>query len=260
MAQQTDKLEQIHIGKKGAAPIAAPGWTAKPTDRVKLVDCDVHHSFHEPEALLPYLPKFYQEHLLDQGLHLPGSGYANTPYRRTRTDIKDPELKEREFNFTLEFTQKELLDRWNIDFALLTGPPTFYTYAGLPDPDWAAALCVAFNDWTIEYWLDKDPRVLNAILVAPNDPAQAVKEIHRLAQRKDTAAVMMPMQTPLPLGNRIYHPIWEACAEHDLPVVAHIGGSSPGSTPTPVGFPAYYTESRMTRPQRRQRPIRLPHR
>ena len=38
----------------------------------------------------------------------------------------------------LEFTQKELLDRWNIDFALLTGPPTFYTYAGLPDPDWAA--------------------------------------------------------------------------------------------------------------------------
>ena len=81
--------------------------------------------FMTPEQLLPYLPKFYQEHLLDQGLHLPGSGYANTPYRRTRPDIKDPALKERDFNFSLEFTQKELLDRWNIDFALLTGPPVF---------------------------------------------------------------------------------------------------------------------------------------
>jgi len=248
MVQQIDKLEQIHIGKKGAAPIAAPGWTGKSADRVKLVDCDVHHNFREPEELLPYLPKFYQEHLLDQGLHLPGSGYANTPFRRTRPDIKAPELQERDFNFSLEFTQKELLDRWNIDFALLTGPPVFYGYAGLPDPDWAAALCTAFNDWTIEHWLDKDPRVVNAILVAPNDPALAVKEIHRLAHRKDTVAVMVPMQSPHLFGKRVYHPIWEACAEHDLPVVSHIGGGSPGSTPTPTGFPSYYMESRMTRP------------
>ena len=93
MAQTTDKLEQIHIGKKGAAPIAAPGWTAKSKDRVKLVDCDVHQAFREPEDLLPYLPKFYQEHLLDQGLHLPDPGYANMPYRRYRSDLKDPELK-----------------------------------------------------------------------------------------------------------------------------------------------------------------------
>ncbi len=248
MAQTIDRLEQIHIGKKGAAPIAAPGWAGKPADRVKLVDCDVHHSFHDPHQLLPYLPKFYQEHLLDQGLHLPGAGYANTPFRRTRPDIKDPALQERDFNFSLEFTQKELLDRWNIDIALLTGSASFYGYAGLPDPDWAAALCTAYNDWTIEHWLEKDPRVVHAILIAPGDPALAVKEIHRLAHRKDTAAVMMPMQTPELFGKRLYHPIWEACAEHDLPLVSHIGGGSPGSTPTPVGFPSYYMESRMTRP------------
>ena len=248
MVQSTDKLEQIHIGKKGAAPIAAPGWTGKSADHVKLVDCDVHQAFREPEDLLPYLPKFYQEHLLDQGLHLPDPGYANMPYRRYRSDLKDPELKAREFNYSLEFTQKELLDRWNIDFALLTGPPPLYACAGLPDPDWAAALCTAFNDWTIEHWLDKDPRVVNAILVAPNDPALAVKEIHRLAPRKDTVAVLMPMLTPQLYGKRVYHPIWEACAEHDLPVVSHIVGDSPGSTPTPAGFPSYYTEYRMIRP------------
>ena len=34
MAQTIDRLEQIHIGKKGAAPIAAPGWTGKSKERM----------------------------------------------------------------------------------------------------------------------------------------------------------------------------------------------------------------------------------
>ena len=251
MPQLENKRGDIRIGKKGAAPIAAPGWTAKPKNSVKLVDCDLHHNFRDPEELLPYLSKFYQDHLLDQGLHLPGAGYANTPYRKTRTDLKDPELKERDFNFSLEFTQKELLDRWNIDYGLLTGPPPFYGYSGLPDPDWAAALCSAFNDWTIDNWLDRDGRIVNSILVSPTDPAQAVQEINRLAHRKDTAAVLVPMGTAMPFGNRFYHPIWEACAEHDLPVISHIGGGGGAarSTPSAVGYPTYYMESRMARPQ-----------
>ena len=103
--------------------------------------------------------------------------------------------------------QREHLDPWNIDYALLTGPPPFYGYTGLPDPDWAAALCRAFNDWTIEHWLEKDERVVNAILISPSDPAQAVSEINRLADRRDTAAVMVPMGTSMPFGNRFYHPI-----------------------------------------------------
>ena len=236
--------------KLGATPIMAPGWTAEKTDRVKLVDCDVHHSFESMDQLLPYLSKYWQEHYHDQGLHYPGPGYANTPYRKTRTDLKAPELKDREFNYTLEFTQEHLLDQWNIDYALLTGPPTFYGYSGVPDVDWGNALCRAFNDYTVEHWLGKDPRVINSILINPSDPAGAVAEINRLAHRKDTAAVMAPMGTSMPFGNRYYHPIWEACAEHDLPVVSHIGGGSgvTRNVPTPVGFPSYYMESRMTRP------------
>ena len=44
----------------GAAPIAAPGWTANKETGVRIVACDVHHSFESPEQLLPYLSKFYQ--------------------------------------------------------------------------------------------------------------------------------------------------------------------------------------------------------
>ena len=234
----------------GAAPIAAPGWTADKETGVRIVDCDVHHSFESPEQLLPYLSKFYQEHLYDQGVHFAGGGYPNTPLRKTRNDLKDPGLKRRDFNFTLEFTQRELLDPWNIDVALLTGSPSdIYGAAGLPDPDYGAALCRAFNDYTIEHWLERDERVVHAILVAPTDPAQAVAEINRLAGRKDTVAVHVPLSTAMPLGNRFYHPIWEACAEHGLPVVSHIGGGgATGNTMTPVGYPTYYMETRMARP------------
>ena len=74
----------------GAAPIAAPGWTAQKKTGVRIVDCDVHHSFESPDQLLPYLSKFYQEHLYDQGLQFAGGGYPNTPFRKTRNDLKDP--------------------------------------------------------------------------------------------------------------------------------------------------------------------------
>ena len=244
----------------GSRPVTAPGRTTKPKNGIAIVDCDVHHNFRHPTQLLPYLSKFYQEHLLDQGLHL--GGYPNIPIRSNRVDLKgriDEAIEStpkntggdpRDFNFTLEFMQEELLDVWDIDIAVLTGPPVFYGYSGLPDVDWAAALCRAFNDWTIEHWLDKDERVVNAILISPSDPPQAVEEINRLADRKDTVAVMVPMGTSRPFGNRFYHPIWEACEAHGLPVISHIGGGGGANrnVPTPVGHPSYYMESRMSRP------------
>ena len=70
----------------GSTPVTAPGWTAKPKDGIAIVDCDVHHNFRHPTQLLPYLSKFYQEHLLDQGLHL--GGYPNIPIRSNRVDIR----------------------------------------------------------------------------------------------------------------------------------------------------------------------------
>ena len=235
-------------GRIGTAPVAAPGWTARKDSALRIVDCDVHHSFESPEQLLPYLSKADREHLIDQGMHVGGTPYPNVPFRTTRPDLKDPGLKRRDFNFTLEFTQRELLDRWNIDVALLTGSPSdIYGACGVPDPDWGAALCRAFNDYTIEHWLEKDERVVHAILVAATDPAQAVAEIRRLAPRRDTVAVHVPLNTGRPFGNRCHDPIWEACAEHDLPVVAHIGGGGPGNTPTPVGYPTYYVETRLAR-------------
>ena len=75
-----------HSSKLGAIPVASPGWTAGQKQDTTLIDCDVHHNFRHPEQLLPYLSTFYQEHFLDQGLHL--GRFPNIPIRTNRVDLK----------------------------------------------------------------------------------------------------------------------------------------------------------------------------
>jgi len=55
----------------------------------------------------------------------------------------------------------------------------------------------------------------------------------------------------MPYGNRFYHPIWEACERHGLAVAIHPGNEGAGmaGSPTGVGYPTYYIETRMARPQ-----------
>ncbi|MEZ4637884.1 MAG: hypothetical protein R2873_18280 [Caldilineaceae bacterium] len=33
---------------------------AASAERLRIVDCDVHHQFEEPSTLFPYLPRHYQ--------------------------------------------------------------------------------------------------------------------------------------------------------------------------------------------------------
>ena len=239
--------------KVGAAPVTAPGWTAKPKQDIAVVDCDVHHNLRQPHDLLPHLPRVYREHLLDQGLLLPSAGYFNIPLRAVRTDLQDPDTQaydRRDFCNHYELLRVEHLDRWNVDCALLTGPPRLYSVAGLPDPDFAAAVCRAFNDWTIEHWISRDSRLVMGLLVSASDPAQAAREVARLGHRREVVAVILPTGARMPYGNRYYHPLWEACEAHDLAVVIHTGSAGAGTAapPTAAGYPTYYMEERMGRP------------
>jgi predicted TIM-barrel fold metal-dependent hydrolase len=112
-------------------------------------------------------------------------------------------------------------------------------------------MCRAFNDWTIDQWLDKDDRLLAAISVNVNDPRLAIAEIERLGPDPRVKAIMLPTGSRMPYGNRFYHPIWEACERHGLVVGIHPGNEGAGMAgpPTGVGYPTYYIETRMARPQ-----------
>ncbi len=238
----------------GARPITAPGWTGQPRLDLGLVDCDVHQIITSPEDLHPYLPQIYKQQLREQGLRIPGSGYFNVPQDAGRTDLAANCDADKHSNHKMgsayEQLRDEHLDLWHVDYALLTGA-SMYGASVIPDPDFAAAMCRAFNDWTLEQWIARDERLLMAMAISTSDPRLAVQEIERIGADKRVRAIMLPTGTRLPYGNRFYHPIWEACERHGLVVGIHPGNEGAGlaGPPTGVGYPTYYIETRMARPQ-----------
>ncbi|MCE2393710.1 amidohydrolase family protein, partial [Candidatus Poribacteria bacterium] len=142
------------------------------------------------------------------------------------------------------------LDVHGIDIAVLSGS-TVYGAAVHPNSDYGAAMCRAFNDWTLETWVKADSRFKASIAIAPTDPQQAAEEIHRLGEHPSVFQVIMPAGARMPFGNRFYHPIYEAAQEHGLPMCVHFGaeGSGIANAPTAAGYPSYYLEMRMARPQ-----------
>ena len=230
----------------GAAESVAVPAAHVPKVAPYLVDCDLHHLWHKIDDLFPYLPRQYVEHIKDFGPMLPSIGYTNMPNKlgyRADLDVQE------DTDFAL-FTAREHLDRYQFDVAVLTGG-NLYGVVGHPNVDYASALCRAYNDWTLEHWVAKDARYRVALAVCPNEPTQAVQEIERLGNHPAVVAVMLPAGARMPYGNRFYHPIYAAAEHFGLVVMTHFGGEGAGAVnaPTAAGYPSYYLEMRMARPQ-----------
>jgi predicted TIM-barrel fold metal-dependent hydrolase len=230
-----------------ATPATVSGATSAKRETTRIIDCDVHHSFLDSSTLFPYLPRQYVEYIKDFGEMMPNVGYTNVPGRGARHDLwVGTEVNP---STVPEVCIEKHLDLYEIDLAILTGGP--YFTAVHPDVDYAAAYCRAFNDATLEHWVSKDSRFRASIQIAPQDPEQAVAEINRLGSHPAIAQVLMPAGARLPFGNRFYHPIYAAAEAHGLPICVHFGGEGAGiaAPPTAAGYPSYYLEMRMARPQ-----------
>jgi predicted TIM-barrel fold metal-dependent hydrolase len=243
----TATVQKTASSSNGAesAPAASKGDAQRAAQRI--IDVDVHHSFPESSQLFPYLPRQYVEYIKDFGEMMPNVGYTNVPGRGARHDLWVDATANPSTDVNVAITKH--LDVYDIDLAVLTGGP--YFTAVHPEVDYAAAFCRAFNDYTLEHWVAKDSRFRASIHIAPQDPEQAAAEIHRLAGRAEVVQVLMPAGARLPFGNRFYHPIYAAAEAHDLPICVHFGGEGAGiaAPPTAAGYPSYYLEMRMARPQ-----------
>lgn len=231
--------------------ISAPAVavSSDPLVRTRIIDCDVHHSAADSKQLYPYLPRRFREHIDDFGPMAPSLGYTNMPGQGARHDLWRKFDQDGNPSHSPEVMVEHHLDAYDIDLAVLTGGP--YAYATHPTLDFATAVCRAFNDWTAEHWLSVDDRIRASIHIAPNDPVAAAAEIRRLGAEPGFVQAMMPAGAHFPFGHRMYHPIYEACAEFGLPVCVHFGGEGAGTAapPTAAGYPTYYLEMRMARPQ-----------
>jgi predicted TIM-barrel fold metal-dependent hydrolase len=131
-----------------------------------------------------------------------------------------------------------VLEPWNAAFGILNCD---YAVDSLHNPDAAATLSSAINDWLIAEWLDREPRLRAALVVPSQHPELAAREIERVGGHPGFVQVLLPVRAAALYGNRRYHPIYAAAARHQQVIAIHFGGS-PGNPPTPVGWPSFYIE------------------
>jgi predicted TIM-barrel fold metal-dependent hydrolase len=237
----TDLLEQPVVDEAGSR-------------RYRLVDCDVHPIMKGGTAdLKPYLSQAEQRRLgLDERRNLTTVGHReavsiprNMLYVNQagvlRDDARAPDGSAP--GADPEFTAQQLLDANEIDRAVLIGGEVLGLGA-MPDPDTAMMIASAYNRWIADAWLSADDRFRSTLVVGPQDPALAAQEIHRTAADRRFVAVLLPL-TDILMGQRHYYPIYEAAAEHGLPITVHPNsgeGIFRTSPPMAGGTPTYYVE------------------
>lgn len=205
---------------------------------LKVIDADVHNE-QDDAALVPYLPEPWRSRVEKSGVGYAGSGYYS-PVGVMKKDAIPPGGGKAGSNPDLMI--KQLVERYDVEYAILTG--VVYNISATHDPDFAAAICSAYNDFLIAEWLGKHPSFKGAAAVSTLDPVLAAREIDRVGGHPDIVEVIISSAARGPFGHRYYHPIYEAAERNGLPVAIHPGAEGAGSStaPTAAGYPARYIE------------------
>jgi len=201
-----------------------------------VIDVDIHVNVPSEQALVPYLSDHWREYLRYSAFKLP----TDTAYPKGAPTSALPGTAPENGvpGSSLALVREHVLDAWNVEVGILN---CSYAADSLHNPDTAAAMSAAVNDWLIGEWLDKEPRLRASIVVPSRVPELAAKEIDRLGGHPGVVQVFLPAVSEAPYGHRRYWPIFEAAARHDLVVSLQFGGA-PGNPPTGAGWPSYYVE------------------
>ena len=117
---------------------------------------------------------------------------------------------------------EQLLDPFEISYAILTGGEVPLGLAGHNNPYFGSEVARAFNDHQVEHWLDQDPRLLGSIALALQVPEWAAKEVRRW---HDEPRMVQTMACANPhahaFGHPIYDPVHRACVETGRPFAIH---------------------------------------
>jgi predicted TIM-barrel fold metal-dependent hydrolase len=210
---QTGEGEELRKRRK---PTAFIQW--KPPG-VTVVDVDVH-VYDGPDELAPYCDMPWRrslEHIASAPHRyndLPG--YAP---RAVYHAVFPGEFKN-DYSDSAEQLREDL-DLLSIDHGIIF-TNHFLMLCMLPDPAYATALAQAFNRWQMDKWVSQAPNLHGAVIVAPQDPVRAAKEIETYGGEPGVVAVAMPIAGIDPLlGHPMYDPILHAAEDAGLPIILH---------------------------------------
>jgi predicted TIM-barrel fold metal-dependent hydrolase len=195
-----------------------------------VIDVDVHHSFGSPGELLGYLPANWRRLLERSGMSpMPVLKGFPAPggYRRMDTYPADGRPPGADY----ELIRAQVLDPLRVERAILSYNVGYEAYH--ENPYLGAALASASNDWSVERWLSGlDDRLYGGVLVGTQLPDEAAAEIRRVgAHPRLVEVLLVDGGLGPPFGHPIYHPIYAAAAELELPVVVHFGSNITAALP-----------------------------
>ncbi|MGH2461707.1 MAG: amidohydrolase family protein, partial [Chloroflexota bacterium] len=213
-----------------------PASPSKGATRLALIDCDVHVEVPKADALFPYLPDHWIEHIKQSRF----KGPTDTAYppRAPTTARPGSRPSDGPAGSDLALLRAQALDSPGVELAIVN---CAYAIDSLHHPDAAVALASAVNDWLIAEWLDQEPRLRASLVVPSQIPELAAREIDRVGGHPGFVQVFLPVRAQHPYGSRLFRPMWEAISRRDLVAGLHFGGA-PGNPPTPSGWPSYYFE------------------
>src|SRR5215470_19530087 len=132
-----------------------------------IVDVDLHHEVADWGAVAPYVPSGLRWRVKSKsGPPLARHGLKPVGAPRSVAATDPASVKE------------QFIEPRGIDVAILTG--SLLSLGVQPNPDLAAAIARGVNDWTLETWVRPFECYKGSILIAQQDPTQAVAEIDRL--------------------------------------------------------------------------------
>jgi predicted TIM-barrel fold metal-dependent hydrolase len=210
---------------------------ATPTAAHKVIDCDLHAAVPSIEVLTPYLSAYWREQIGQSGFKGPvDSAYPSSAATSARPDL--PAAQPGPAAAQLDALRAQVLEPQRVVYGILNCD---YAVDSLHNPDAAAALSSAVNDWLAAEWLAHEPRLRASLVVPSQYPELAAREIERLGDHPGFVQVLLPVRSSIPYGNRSFHPLFAAAVRHNLAVGIHFGGA-PGNPPTAVGWPSFYLE------------------
>jgi predicted TIM-barrel fold metal-dependent hydrolase len=204
-----------------------------------LVDSLVFHDWPSIEALLPYVSQGFRswvERPNDTG---------GVQQLRPQWLYSDPRVGAPRATDIAALTAH--LDAEGCERAVL-GYEAALLATGYPQPYVAATVATAANCWTVDEWLDKDSRLHGLILVSTSLPSAAAAEITRAGENERMVGVALGTNAlNRPFGDPLYHPIYAAASELDLPIVIQVGSdgvATSNAMPTGGGLPTTFAEYR----------------
>src|SRR5215470_2436299 len=201
--------------------MAKNGFKAMDSDMHVMEPCDLCQRYIDPK-FADRAPIGLSRHKRDLGVQVDGKimprppGTPNPALAPIRERILKEKYTEEEARDFDNVAQVGAMDKEGLDVAILYPSRGLFVLAvdGL-DPDLAAAIAKAYNDWMYDF-----------CKVAPEHVSSAVEETRRVVKELDFRSILM---RPNHVNGKMwsdpyYDPLWEECQRLGIPVGFHEAG------------------------------------